>query len=61
MSQKSSEIDVDSVEGYISLGIACHAQGQFEEAVAAYRTAISINSENANAYLNLGIAYIAQG
>ena len=64
MPQKSSEIDlidIDSAEGYTSFGVVCHAQGQFEKAVAAYKSAISINSEDANTHLNLGITYIAQG
>lgn len=49
---------VDSNEGYLMLGIACLAKGDYQMSVTPFKKAISINPENALAYNNLGIAYL---
>jgi cytochrome c-type biogenesis protein CcmH/NrfG len=48
-------------EGHFRLGDALMGQGKFDEAVAAYRQAISIKPDFAKAYSNLGDALMGQG
>jgi predicted O-linked N-acetylglucosamine transferase (SPINDLY family) len=42
-------------------GMARHAEGRLDEAIAAYRAAIQANPEFAEAYSNLGVALKAKG
>ena len=44
----------DFAKAYSNLGDALMGQGKFDEAVAAYRQAISIKPDFAKAYSNLG-------
>jgi superkiller protein 3 len=43
------------------LGNALGQQGRLDEAIQAYRKAVSIDAKYAHAYRNLGIALMAQG
>ena len=42
-------------------GVALLAQGRLEEAMAAFREAIRVKPDHANAHNNLGVALIKQG
>ena len=46
---------------YSNLGAALKEQGSLDEAVAAYRQAIHIKPDYAEAYSNLGVALTEQG
>ena len=43
------------------MGIALREQGKLDEAIEAYKKALSIQPNNANAYYNMGIALREQG
>ncbi len=51
----------ETVVFQIQQGIAHHKHGRFDEAIAAYTTAIKINAESAVVYNNRGSAYCEKG
>lgn len=42
-------------------GLALAKQGQWQEAVAAYKESLRVNPQNAQTYLNLGFVYYELG
>lgn len=50
-----------SSEGYLNLGIVYSALGQYREAIEAYRKAISLDNNNAQAHSSLGSACYFSG
>jgi tetratricopeptide (TPR) repeat protein len=46
---------------HFRLGLTLSGQGQWKEAVAAYKESLRVNPDNAQTYLNLGFVYYELG
>ena len=46
---------------YFRQGLTLSRQGQWKEAIAAYKESLKINPDNAQTYLNLGFVYYELG
>ena len=53
----TSSSDVEKVADSFNLGNLCLAQGQYEQAIAAYQAALKVNPNFAEAWSRLAVAY----
>jgi tetratricopeptide (TPR) repeat protein/serine/threonine protein kinase len=51
----------DNATAFINLGTVFQKQGNYKEAIAAYRKAIELNPMDASAYYNLGSVFLIEG
>ena len=56
-----TQIAPDFTQGYFNYGIALKTSGRFQEAIAAYKKAISLDSDYAEAHQNLGVVLMKVG
>ena len=59
--QQVLELDPNHVEALNNLGVALHAQGKIDEAMACLRRAVTLKPDYADAHSNLGNALKEQG
>ncbi|MBI1926223.1 tetratricopeptide repeat protein [Candidatus Poribacteria bacterium] len=59
--KRAIEINPNNANAHNNLGNAYEAQGQYEQAIAAYQRAIDIDPNDAIAHINLGVVYTKQG
>ncbi len=60
-SQETATQSLETAESYNNLGVAYQKRGELEEAIGAFKTAISIDPNLAEAHVNLGNGYGMQG
>src|SRR5665647_1303049 len=57
--QKALTFNPESYPAWINLGLVCYSIENYEVAINCYREAIAISNHDAEAFYNLGLAYMA--
>ena len=54
-------LNPDYSDAYVNLAVALHGQGKLDEAINAYKKAVTLKPEYTEAYNNMGVALQDQG
>lgn len=56
--ERALQVQPDSLQDYYNLGLACGKSGRHREAIKAFRQAILLKPDHAEAHYNLAITYL---